>query len=93
MLVPAVKVTVEFSGLAPVAPEKLPTKAVQAALHQRMSTSGPAGQLRVAVKVTEPVVTTYREATKARAMSPVSTQLPWQLAVARWDGKAEPPGC
>jgi bla regulator protein blaR1 len=50
--------------------------------------------IEIEMMVTEPVVTTYREAAKTRAMSAVGTRMPWQLAVARWNGETPTPaGC
>lgn len=50
--------------------------------------------IEIEMMVTEPVVTTDREAVKTSAMSPVDTKMPWQLAVARWNGEPPPPaGC
>lgn len=49
--------------------------------------------IKIEMNVTEPVVTSYREVVQ-RKQSPVAAPMPWQQAVARWNGEPAPaPEC
>lgn len=49
--------------------------------------------IKIEMNVTEPVVTSYRGAVQ-RKVSPVDAAMPWQQAVARWNGEPAPaPEC
>lgn len=46
--------------------------------------------IKIEMQVTEPVVTSYREAVKNKTSSTAAAPMPWQQAVARWTDEPQP---